>query len=209
MGLFKATLLQNQCLLSIENFNGNNGYTKIGNYSSPDFTGNCNSLVISEGRVATDNNSTYMSVGTSFNISTILTIDDWGVIRLIGTYQLPDFRNQESFELNVTTFQTNHTYVYTGTQATVGFAVRFGPILNQRNWEFSTFLGQFDIVQFDNPGLSVSYAFSSFKLNNSLIYDFPKNTFPAAIFPNITFTPRCVEPRIFITFKAPYTLVLD
>ena len=132
-----------------------------------------------------------MSVGFSFNISTILTIDDWGVLRLIGTYQLPDFRNQESFQYNVTTLQTKHKFIYTGTQQTVGFTYKFGPIVNQRSWEFSTFLGQFDIVQFDNPGLAVSYPFSFFKLNNSLIYDFPKNTFPAAIFPNITFTPRC------------------
>ena len=47
MGLFKATLLQNQCVLSIEQFDGNNAYTKLGNYSSPDYSGNCNALVIS------------------------------------------------------------------------------------------------------------------------------------------------------------------
>lgn len=134
MGLFKATLLNNQCVLSIENFNGNNAYTKLGNYSSPDYNGNCNALVISEGRVATDGGQTYLSVGVSFNISTILTIDDWGVIRLIGTYQLPDFRNQESFEVNITTFQASHTYIYTGTQREVGFSVRFGPVVNKNNW---------------------------------------------------------------------------
>ena len=94
LGLYKATLLQNQCTLSIETFNGNNGYNKVGNYTSSNYTGNCNYLNVSEGRVVTDNNFTWMYVGDSFNLSTILTIDDWGVIRLIGTYRLPDFQHQ-------------------------------------------------------------------------------------------------------------------
>jgi len=37
-----------------------------------------------------------MYVGAGYNISTILTIDDVGVIRLIGTYMLPDYQNQVS-----------------------------------------------------------------------------------------------------------------
>jgi len=37
-----------------------------------------------------------MYVGPSFNKSTIFTIDDWGVMRLIATYRLPDFVNQVS-----------------------------------------------------------------------------------------------------------------
>ena len=209
MGLFKATLLQNQCVLSIENFNGNNGYNKLGNYSSPDFTSNCNYLQIVEGRVATDNNSTYLSVGNSFNISTILTIDDTGVIRLIGTYQLPDFRSQESFEVNITTFKTSHTYIYSASQLSVNFVTRFGPISNKNRWDFECSFGQFDVYQRDNPGLGVSYSFSAFTLNNSWIYDFPGNTFPGAIFPNITYTPRCLEPRLYINFKPPYVLVMD
>lgn len=150
-----------------------------------------------------------MEVGTSFNISTIFTIDDWGVIRLIGTYQLPDFRNQESFEVNVTTFRTKHSFIYTATQVTIPFIYQFGPVTNQRNWDFSVYMGQFEISQLDNPGIAVSYSYSSFKLNNSLIYDFPGNTFPLTIFPNITFQPRCLEPRIYMNYKAPYTLVFD
>lgn len=181
----------------------------MGNYSSPDFSGNCNSLSISEGRVATNNNSTYMTVGSSFNISTILTIDDWGIIRLIGTYQLPDFRNQESFEFNVTSFTTTHTLFYPASQKSVSFADKFGPIVNDGSWEFATFLGQFEITQINDAGLFVGYSYSSFTLNNSWIYDFPGNTFPATIFPNISFPPRCVEPRLYIDFKPPYVLVLD
>ena len=163
--------------------------------------------------MATDNNFNYLTVGTSFNISTILTIDDWGVIRLIGTYQLPDFRNQESLEITINQFlQTNQsyqTYVYTASQAEQGFNLKLGPIVNKRSWEYSTFFGQLDILHINNPGLSVSYSYSYFKLNNSLIYDFPKNTFPSTIFPNMTFGPRCFEPRIFLDFKTPYTIVLD
>jgi hypothetical protein len=83
-------------MLSISTFNGNNGYTKIGNYTSSNFTGNCNYLTITDGQVVTDNNSTYMYVGPSYNLTTVLTIDDLGIIRLIGTYQLPDYQHQVS-----------------------------------------------------------------------------------------------------------------
>ncbi len=96
MGLYSATLLQNLCVLSISTFNGNNGYTKVGNYTSPNVTGNCNYLTIIDGQIVTDNNSTYMYVGPTYNLSTIFTIDDYGIMRLIGTYQLPDYQNQVS-----------------------------------------------------------------------------------------------------------------
>ena len=96
MGLYSATLLQNLCMLSISSFNGNNGYTKVGNYTSPNATGNGNYLTITDGQIVTDSNSTYMYVGPTYNLSTIFTIDDYGVMRLIGTYQLPDYVNQVS-----------------------------------------------------------------------------------------------------------------
>jgi hypothetical protein len=169
-------------------------------------------LQVSNGSLMTNDNFTYMTVmiaGRDFNISTILTIDDWGIIRLIGTYQLPDFRNQESLEFTVSTFQSSNNYIYPASKLEVTFMTQFGPVTNQNNWEFSTLLGQFDIVQINNPGLTISYSYSAFKLNNSLIYDFPGSTFPATIFPNITFPPRCLEPRLYIDFKTPYVLVLD
>jgi hypothetical protein len=37
-----------------------------------------------------------MYVGSGYNLSTILTIDDCGEIRLIGTYQLPNYVDQVS-----------------------------------------------------------------------------------------------------------------
>ncbi len=37
-----------------------------------------------------------MYVGPEYNLTTILTIDDVGIIRLIGTYQLPDYIKQGS-----------------------------------------------------------------------------------------------------------------
>jgi hypothetical protein len=43
-----------------------------------------------------------MYVGDSFNESTIFTIDDLGVMRLIGTYKKENQRGKESFETNVT-----------------------------------------------------------------------------------------------------------
>lgn len=173
MGLFKATLLQNQCVLSISKFDGINTYSKLGNYSSPDYNGNCNALVISEGRLATDANFTYLSVGTSFNLSTIFTIDDSGIIRLIGTYKLPDHKNQESIEYTASNFQTNNTYIFSGTQLSApGFGFSFGPLANKRRWEYEVTFGQLDIFQIDNPGLVAILSYSGFKLNNSLIYDF-------------------------------------
>ena len=116
LGLFKATLLQTECVLSIETFNGNNGYNKVGNYTPDTSPGNCNYLDIIQGTVVTDNNATYMTVGNNFNLSTIMTIDDLGIIRLIGTYQLPDFKNQISIEFNVTTFLTTQKYIFAKSQ---------------------------------------------------------------------------------------------
>jgi hypothetical protein len=87
LGYFKATLLQTGCTLSISMIK-NSAYVNVGNYTSQNVTGNCKSLTISDGVVVTESNTTYMYVGgIGYNLSTILTIDDWGVIRLIGTYQ--------------------------------------------------------------------------------------------------------------------------
>lgn len=68
----------------------------MGNYLSTNVTGNCKSLTIQNGQIVTESNFTYMYVGTGYNISTILTIDDVGIIRLIGTYMLSDYQNQVS-----------------------------------------------------------------------------------------------------------------
>ncbi len=45
LGLFRATLLQSKCMLSIEYFN-NTAYNRVGNYTSPNVTTNCNSLTV-------------------------------------------------------------------------------------------------------------------------------------------------------------------
>lgn len=95
LGYFKATLAQSGCTLQISMLKGSS-YKNVGNYSSPNVTGNCKQLVIADGSVVTESNTSYMSVGSGYNLSTILTIDDCGVIRLIGTYQDPDFVHQVS-----------------------------------------------------------------------------------------------------------------
>lgn len=46
-------------------------------------------------------------------------------------------------------------------------------------------------------------------MNNSQIYDFNNDFFPQAIFPNITYTPRCLEPRLYLNFKPPFVFVAD
>lgn len=87
LGHFKATLLETGCVLSIESLTPQDTYIKQGNYSSSAVTSNCKSLVIEEGRLRTDTSFTYLEVGISYNLTTIFTIDDWGVMRLIGTYR--------------------------------------------------------------------------------------------------------------------------
>ena len=150
-----------------------------------------------------------MYVGSGYNLTTMLTIDDVGIIRLIGTYQLPDFKNQVSEEFNVTTFLKNQTYIFPVTNIAITFMTFFPALINARNWQFSASLGQLDISQFDNPGISISYSYANINVNNSLIADFNGNSFPNAIFPNISYNARCYEPRIYIDFKAPFVLVVD
>ena len=157
----------------------------------------------------TDNAFTYMYVGPAYNLSTILTIDDWGVIRLIGTYQLPDFRNQISQELTIKTFESKATFVYPVSEISINFVTSFPEVNNLRNWQYFTSFGQLDILNLDNPGIKVSYSYSALTIKNSQILDFNGDFFPTTIFPNITFPPRCLEPRLYLDFKPPYVLVLD
>lgn len=131
-----------------------------------------------------------MYVGSGYNLSTILTIDDWGVIRLIGTYQLPNYVDQVSEEFTISQFLRNQTYVYPASQLGVDFTNSLS-LTNTRNWQFSIAMGELSITQEDNNGIFVSYGFAKFNINNSQIVDFNGKTFPATIFPNITFQPRC------------------
>jgi hypothetical protein len=66
------------------------------------------------------------------------------------------------------------------------------PINNLRKWMFSIMAGALEISHYDDPGIYVSYNFAKFTINNSQIYDFNLDFFPAAIFPDITYTPRCL-----------------
>jgi hypothetical protein len=119
LGYFKATLLSKNCTLAISSFSDNNTYVSAGNYSSPNVSGDCQYLTVVDGAVVTDSNQSYMRVGSGYNLSTILTIDDWGVIRLIGTYQLSNFKDQISNEMVVSDFQKNSTFVYPTSQLSV------------------------------------------------------------------------------------------
>jgi hypothetical protein len=56
---------------------------------------------------------------------------------------------------------------------------------------------------------SVNYQYITFLVNNSQITDINSKTFPSAIFTNISFTPRCVEPRLYLDFKPPFLFVAD
>lgn len=140
LGYFKATLQQTGCTLALSTFT-KGAYTSVGNYTSPNVTGNCRSLSIADGAVVTESNTTYMWVGSGYNLSTIMTIDDWGVIRLIGTYQLPNYVDQVSQEVTISQFSRNQTYVYPTSQLSVSFMNFFNTITNTRNWQFSAGAG--------------------------------------------------------------------
>ena len=55
----------------------------------------------------------------------------------------------------------------------------------------------------------MDYVYSAISIRDSRIYDFSNKTFPATIFNNITFQPRCAEPKIYLDFKAPFVFVAD
>lgn len=86
-----------------------------------------------------------MYVGDSFNESTIFTIDDLGVLRLIGTYIKLNRVDQESFETNVSKFYTPNKFIYAGTQLNVKFTSSYGPLVNDKGWGFSAQFGQLDL----------------------------------------------------------------
>jgi len=85
----------------------------------------------------------------------------------------------------------------------------FNTLTNLRNWQFSAALGELRISLAENNGISVSYSYAGFLMNGSRIMDFTGRTFPAAIFPNITYQPRCFEPRLYLDFKPPFVFVAD
>ena len=77
-GLFRLTLKEADCKLSVQKFDSSERKYKImGNYQSPSFSGSCKNLTISNGTILTNTNLTYMTVSNAnSNFSTLLTIDD-------------------------------------------------------------------------------------------------------------------------------------
>lgn len=183
-------------------------YTRLGNYSSPN-TSSCRYLKVTEGQLVTDTNQAYMWVGSSFNSSTIFTIDDNGVMHLIGTYINLNRVDQTSAEFNVSNFQKSQSFMIAKSQFQVNFNDAFPTLTNNRNWTFNAQYGQLTIANGGNAGLSESYTYARFNMNNSNILDFNGISFPGAIFPNITFAPRCLEPRTYLNFKPAYVFVAD
>lgn len=150
-----------------------------------------------------------MYVGDSFNQSTILTLDDNGIIRLIGTFIAMNRVDDISTELNISDFKKNQSFVTAQSQYQVNFVDQFPTIQNLRGWSYSASFGQLNINNNGNAGLGISYTYARFTMNNSNILDFNGRAFPAAIFPNITFAPRCFEPRLYLDFKPPYVFSAD
>lgn len=90
LGYFKATLQKSGCALTVYKFNtANNTYQNLGNYQSSLYSGDCNQLSIQGGMLVTDGGKTYLTApNIAYNYSTIFTIDDQGVMRLISTYMM-------------------------------------------------------------------------------------------------------------------------
>jgi hypothetical protein len=85
----------------------------------------------------------------------------------------------------------NQSFIYPTSNLTVTFTDTFNTVNNLRQWQFSAAFGQLAISQYNNNGIMVSYTYAAFSILNSQISDFNGKTFPSAIFPNITFGPRC------------------
>lgn len=82
-----------------------------------------------------------MYVGETYNLSTIMNIDDYGILRLLGTYQEADFQHQVSHEFNVTTFKTTQKYIFPVSFIQVYFNTPFPEITNERDWVYYTNFG--------------------------------------------------------------------
>lgn len=89
LGRYRATLTQDQCRLKIQKFSPKSlSYTDQGYFKSKLSNYNCSYLTIKSGQITTDADAIYMFLSVQdYNHSTILTIDDSGVIRIIGTIQ--------------------------------------------------------------------------------------------------------------------------
>lgn len=132
LGLFKAVLKKSKCVLSVYKFNNRtNVYDYKGDYHSTTFTGDCNNLTIKQGLIVADNRSPYLAVtNIDYNHSTVFTIDDEGVMRLIGTFIQDNRVDIVSTETIITTFKTVNKYAKAFSQLIVAFSDQYAAIEN-------------------------------------------------------------------------------
>lgn len=86
---------------------------------------------------------------------------------------------------------------------------RVAPVSNKRNWKYIAEFGQLTIYFAENPAHKLDYVYSSISIKNSQIFDFSDETFPGILYNNITFSPRCFEPRLYLNFKPPFVFTID
>ena len=60
-----------------------------------------------------------------------------------------------------------------------------------------------------NPAWKIDYVYSQFNISGSQIVTFNGESFPGTLLTNVTFEPRCSEPKHYLDFKAPYVFVAD
>jgi hypothetical protein len=138
LGNFKATLEKSGCRLAIYGFNNiSNNYQFVGRYNSSLYAGDCNRLSIDGGRLVTDSGQQYLTAyNVAYNYSTVFTIDDEGVLRLISTYIMQNMVDIVSNETSISTFKTSNPYIRSFSQYSVSFSNVFTAIQNNRNWKF-------------------------------------------------------------------------
>lgn len=157
-----------------------------------------------------NNNFTYISVNnTQANFSTVFTIDDWGVLRLVGSSRVNLTEAYFSQENAISNFKIENKYVKSFTKLMVNYPDVFPTLTNERGWNFTAQFGQLTIYYAAEPSRKIDYIYAQFEIRDSNIYDFNNRLFPATLFQNITYPPRCSEPRKYLDFQAPFVFVAD
>ena len=153
LGHFRATLTKPNCSLQVHSFNQTQKkYESKGKLTISNRVNECEYMQIIDGMLRTNDNITMAQVlAVSYNDSTVFTIDDQGVFRLISTYVKPNIVDLVSTQLNFTEFQTTPKFLRAVSQLQVQFTDTFEAVENNRKWQFVAEFGQLTIFFSANP----------------------------------------------------------
>ena len=153
LGHFRATLTKANCSLQVLSFSQTQkNYESKGKLTISNRVNECEYMEIIDGMLRTNDNITLAQVlAVSYNHSTVFTIDDQGVFRLISTYVKPNIVDLVSTSLNFTEFQTQPKFLRSVSQLSVQFTDTFTAVENERKWKFVAEFGQLTIFFSENP----------------------------------------------------------